>query len=89
MHRRASRMLASPACGGTTGEDAMKRQDLDLVRGSIDTHAHTAPALFPRHIDDADLARLALEYGMRGFVLKDHDQTKFGRTHEEGHAPAC
>ena len=43
----------------------MKRQDLDLVRGSIDTHAHTAPALFPRHIDDADLAELALEYGIK------------------------
>ena len=34
----------------------MRRADLDLLRGAIDTHAHTAPALFPRHIDDADLA---------------------------------
>jgi hypothetical protein len=59
----------------------MKRQDLDLVRGSIDTHAHTAPALFPRHIDDADLAELALEYGMRGFVLKDHDASTTGRAY--------
>jgi hypothetical protein len=59
----------------------MKRQDLDLVRGSIDTHAHTAPALFPRHIDDADLAGLALEYGMRGFVLKDHDASTTGRAY--------
>jgi len=59
----------------------MKRQDLDLVRGSIDTHAHTAPALFPRHIDDADLAELALEFGMRGFVLKDHDASTTGRAY--------
>ena len=36
-------------------------------------HAHTAPALFPRPITDHDLGRYALDYGMRGFVLKDHD----------------
>jgi hypothetical protein len=36
-------------------------------------HAHTAPALFPRPIKDTDLAKIALDYGMRGFVLKDHD----------------
>jgi len=59
----------------------MKRPDLDLLKGAIDTHAHTAPALFPRHIDDADLARLALEYGMRGFVLKDHDASTTGRAY--------
>jgi hypothetical protein len=59
----------------------MKRPDLDLLRGAIDTHAHTAPALFPRHIDDADLAQMALEYGMRGFVLKDHDASTTGRAY--------
>lgn len=59
----------------------MKRPDLDLLRGAIDTHAHTAPALFPRHIDDADLAKLALEYGMRAFVLKDHDASTTGRAY--------
>ena len=59
----------------------MKRPDLDLLKGAIDTHAHTAPALFPRHIDDADLAELALEYGMRGFVLKDHDMSTTGRAY--------
>jgi hypothetical protein len=49
------------------------RRDLDLIRGAIDMHAHTAPALFPRPIKDTDLAKIALDYGMRGFVLKDHD----------------
>src|SRR5260370_181793 len=42
-------------------------------------HAHTAPALFKRHIDDAALAELALQFGMRGFVLKDHDARTTGR----------
>jgi hypothetical protein len=49
------------------------RRDLELLRGAIDMHAHTAPALFPRPIKDTDLAKVALDYGMRGFVLKDHD----------------
>jgi len=42
-------------------------------------HAHTAPALFPRPITDYDLARYALDYGMRGFVIKDHDSATFHR----------
>lgn len=42
-------------------------------------HAHTAPALFPRPIRDLDLAKYAADYGMRGFVLKDHDSSTFHR----------
>lgn len=57
------------------------RPDLDLLRGAIDMHAHTHPALFRRPIDDSDLARIATEYGMRGFVLKDHDSLTTGRAY--------
>ena len=59
----------------------MRQPDRDLLRGAIDTHAHTSPALFPRLLDDADLARAALDYGMRGFVLKDHDASTAGRAY--------
>ncbi len=59
----------------------MDRPDLELLRGAIDTHAHTAPALFNRHIDDAALAEYAIRYGMRGFVLKDHDASTTGRAY--------
>ena len=59
----------------------MDRPDLELVRGAIDMHAHTAPALFRRPLDDADLAKLAIDYGMRGIVLKDHDSLTTGRAH--------
>jgi hypothetical protein len=55
------------------------RPDLKLLEGAIDMHAHTAPALFPRPIYDTDLAKAALDYGMRGFVLKDHDSATFHR----------
>ena len=57
----------------------MTRPDLKLLHGAIDMHAHTAPALFPRPIYDTDLAKVALDYGMRGFVLKDHDSATFHR----------
>lgn len=59
----------------------MERPDLELLRGAIDMHAHTSPALFKRHIDDAALAESAAEYGMRGFVLKDHDASTTGRAY--------
>jgi Family of unknown function (DUF6282) len=55
------------------------RPDLKLLEGAIDMHAHTAPALFPRPIYDTDLAKIALDYRMRGFVLKDHDSATFHR----------
>jgi hypothetical protein len=59
----------------------MERPDLELMRGAIDMHAHTAPALYRRHIDDATLAQYAIEYGMRGIVLKDHDASTTGRAY--------
>jgi hypothetical protein len=44
-------------------------------------HAHTHPALFKRPLDDTDLAEIARDYGMRGFVLKDHDSMTVGRAY--------
>jgi hypothetical protein len=57
------------------------RPDRELLKGAIDMHAHTHPALFRRPLDDAALAEIALEYGMRGFVLKDHDSQTTGRAY--------
>jgi hypothetical protein len=54
---------------------------LEILHGAIDMHAHTHPALFKRPIDDADLAKLAIDYGMRGFVIKDHDSMSAGRAY--------
>jgi hypothetical protein len=58
-----------------------ERLDRELLKGAIDMHAHTHPALFRRPLDDAALAEIALEYGMRGFVLKDHDSQTTGRAY--------
>ncbi len=57
------------------------RQDLKLLVDAIDMHAHTHPALFNRPIDDADLAKHAIVFGMRGFVLKDLVSMSAGRAY--------
>ena len=60
------------------------REDRKLLVDAIDMHAHTHPALFNRPIDDSDLAAHAMEYGMRGVVLKDHDSLTTGRAYHVG-----
>jgi len=55
--------------------------DRELMRGAIDTHVHTSPAIFPRLMDDAELALAAVDYGMRAVVLKDHDMITTGRAY--------
>jgi hypothetical protein len=65
---------------------SVSRPDLEILRGAIDMHAHTHPALFKRPLDDADLAKLAQDYGMRGFVIKDHDSSSTGRAYHVGRA---
>jgi hypothetical protein len=62
------------------------RPDMEVLAGAIDMHAHTHPALFKRPLDDADLAKLASDYGMRGFVIKDHDSSSTGRAYHVGKA---
>ncbi|MBI2370657.1 MAG: hypothetical protein HYV08_10575 [Deltaproteobacteria bacterium] len=49
------------------------RQDLDLLQGAIDIHVHSAPDLYPRIQDHAELARAAREAGFRALVLKSHN----------------
>ena len=40
--------------------------------GVIDIHVHCGPDSMPRTIDAIDVAKLALDEGMRGLVLKNH-----------------
>ncbi|MEK6709611.1 MAG: DUF6282 family protein [Nitrospinota bacterium] len=48
----------------------MKRND--LLEGAIDLHIHSGPDCVERWGDTIDIARLAVEMGMRGIVFKDH-----------------
>ncbi|HEY8448911.1 MAG TPA: DUF6282 family protein [Bacillota bacterium] len=42
------------------------------AQGAFDLHLHAGPDLVPRRCDDLELANLAVEYGMSGFLLKAH-----------------
>jgi hypothetical protein len=42
------------------------------LHGVIDLHVHCGPDSLPRNIDAVDIALLAKEAGMRGFVVKNH-----------------
>jgi predicted TIM-barrel fold metal-dependent hydrolase len=43
-----------------------------LLEGSIDVHIHSAPDIFPRIMNDIDLALSAKEEGMRAILIKNH-----------------
>lgn len=45
---------------------------MTLPAGALDLHVHSFPDLMPRAVDDFQMARLARDAGMYGFVLKSH-----------------
>src|SRR5262249_2698672 len=49
------------------------RTDLELLKGAIDIHVHSAPDLYPRISDHFEVARAAREVGFRALVIKSHN----------------
>jgi len=45
----------------------------ELLKGAVDIHVHTSPSLFPRSVDDFELAEHAKQAGMKGFIIKAHE----------------
>lgn len=45
---------------------------MDLLKGAIDLHVHSAPDLLPRKMDDLEMAQRIIRAGMRGFAAKSH-----------------
>jgi len=43
-----------------------------LLEGSIDVHIHSSPDIFPRIMNDIDLALMAKQEGMRAILIKSH-----------------
>ena len=52
---------------------------LGLLDGAIDLHIHSAPDIYPRILNDMELARQAQEMGMRAIVVKNHFESTAGR----------
>jgi hypothetical protein len=44
----------------------------ELLEGSIDIHIHSTPDVYPRLLNDVELAQLAKENGMRAILIKNH-----------------
>jgi len=66
---------SGPVSLGHKGEvlkEGNMREDLELMKGAIDLHVHSAPSLFPRLVDHVEVAEDARKYGMRAVVLKEH-----------------
>lgn len=55
------------------------KEVLDLLEGAIDIHIHSAPDLYPRILNDVELARQAKEMGMRAILIKNHFTETAGR----------
>src|SRR4030042_178787 len=51
----------------------------ELLEGSIDLHIHAGPDLFPRELDEADVAQQAEEIGMKAVLFKSHFTTNADR----------
>ncbi len=51
----------------------------ELLEGSIDLHIHAGPDLFPRELDEADVAQQAEEIGMNAVLFKSHFTTNADR----------
>lgn len=52
---------------------------MNYLRGAIDIHVHSSPSIFPRSVDDLELAQLAKQAGMRAIVLKAHEESTVSR----------
>jgi hypothetical protein len=51
----------------------------EMLKGSIDLHVHGGPDIFPRPLNDIEVARQAQYAGMRAVLLKSHTEGTAGR----------
>lgn len=54
-------------------------QARELIPGSIDYHIHSGPDVFPRLLNDVEVARQAKAAGMRAVLLKSHTECTAAR----------
>ena len=47
--------------------------EMELMKGAIDIHFHCMPDTVQRRMDEAEVAEMARDYGMRALLLKCHD----------------
>lgn len=55
-----------------TEERKLEKQARELLRGAVDFHIHTGPDIYPRLLDDVQVARQAKRAGMKAVLIKSH-----------------
>jgi hypothetical protein len=51
---------------------SLEKKAGEMLRGTIDFHIHTGPDIYPRLLNDIEVARQAKRAGMRGILIKSH-----------------
>jgi len=60
-------------------ESEAREEALEILKGAIDVHVHSAPSHFPRNVNDIQAATEALKVGMKAIVIKNHRESTVGR----------
>jgi hypothetical protein len=55
---------------GTKG--SLEKQAKEMLKGVIDFHIHTGPDIYPRLLNDIEVARQAKRAGMKAILIKSH-----------------
>jgi len=50
----------------------LEKQAKEMLRGAIDFHIHTGPDIYPRLLNDIEVARQAKRAGMKAILIKSH-----------------
>lgn len=53
-------------------KSSLEKQAREMLRGVIDFHIHTGPDIYPRLLNDIEVARQAKRAGMRAILIKSH-----------------
>ena len=55
-----------------TKSKVSEKRAKELLKGAIDFHIHTGPDIYPRLVNDIEVARQAKKAGMRAVLIKNH-----------------
>jgi predicted TIM-barrel fold metal-dependent hydrolase len=55
-----------------TAKASLEKQAKEMLKGVIDFHIHTGPDIYPRLLNDIEVARQAKRAGMKAILIKSH-----------------
>src|SRR5512143_2093378 len=50
----------------------LEKKAKEMLKGAIDFHIHTGPDIYPRLLNDIEVARQAKRAGMKAILIKSH-----------------